>query len=121
MQTARDEHDYVGDQFLGWFLEEQREEVASMSALLSIVDRAGTTQPAARRGLSRPHDRNGRRAVETGAAGGRRRALGLAANPVGDDPDLPAGIVGGWYSVENDIVLAPVTGGPPPRDPGRTA
>ena len=32
----------VGEQFLGWFLEEQREEVASMSALLAVVDRAGT-------------------------------------------------------------------------------
>ena len=38
-----------------------------------------------------------------------------------DDPDLPAGIVGGWYSVENDIVLAPGPGGLPPRDSGRTA
>jgi ferritin len=43
VQIARDEHHYVGEQFLGWFLEEQREEVASMSALLSVVDRAGTT------------------------------------------------------------------------------
>lgn len=42
VQTARDEHEHVGEQFLGWFLEEQREEVASMSALLSVVDRAGT-------------------------------------------------------------------------------
>ena len=43
VQTARDEHEHVGEQFLGWFLEEQREEVASMSALLSVIDRAGTT------------------------------------------------------------------------------
>ena len=43
VQTARDEHEHVGEQFLGWFLEEQREEVASMSALLSILDRAGMT------------------------------------------------------------------------------
>jgi ferritin len=43
VQTARDEHDHVGEQFLGWFLEEQREEVASMSALLSVIDRAGMT------------------------------------------------------------------------------
>ena len=43
VQTARDEHNYVGEQFLGWFLEEQREEVASMSSLLAVVDRAGTT------------------------------------------------------------------------------
>jgi len=40
VQVARDEHDHVGEQFLGWFLDEQREEVASMSALLSVVERA---------------------------------------------------------------------------------
>jgi len=40
VQVARDEHDHVGEQFLGWFLQEQREEVASMSALLSVFDRA---------------------------------------------------------------------------------
>jgi bacterioferritin B len=39
-RLARDEGDLVGEQFLGWFLEEQREEVASMSALLSLVERA---------------------------------------------------------------------------------
>jgi bacterioferritin B len=38
---ARDEKDFVGEQFLGWFLAEQREEVASASALLSVIDRAG--------------------------------------------------------------------------------
>jgi ferritin len=42
VQIAREENDYVGEQFLGWFLEEQREEVASMSTLLAIIDRAGT-------------------------------------------------------------------------------
>ncbi len=42
VQVARDEHEHVGEQFLGWFLEEQREEVAGMSALLAVVDRAGT-------------------------------------------------------------------------------
>jgi ferritin len=39
--VARDEHDFVGEQFLGWFLAEQREEVASASALLAVIDRAG--------------------------------------------------------------------------------
>jgi len=42
MQLAHDESDFVGAQFLGWFLEEQREEVASMSALLAVIDRATT-------------------------------------------------------------------------------
>ena len=37
---AREEGDLVGEQFLHWFLQEQREEVASMSDLLSVVERA---------------------------------------------------------------------------------
>jgi bacterioferritin B len=40
-KLAREEGDLVGEQFLDWFLEEQREEVSSMSDLLSIVRRAG--------------------------------------------------------------------------------
>jgi len=39
-RLAREEDDLVGEQFLHWFLEEQREEVASMSDLLRIVERA---------------------------------------------------------------------------------
>jgi ferritin len=37
---ALEENDLVGAEFLNWFLKEQREEVASMSALLAIVERA---------------------------------------------------------------------------------
>jgi bacterioferritin B len=37
---AREENNLVGEQFLHWFLAEQREEVASMSDLLAIVERA---------------------------------------------------------------------------------
>lgn len=40
-KTARDEGDYLGEQFLQWFLKEQVEEVAQMGSLLNIVDRAG--------------------------------------------------------------------------------
>jgi ferritin len=43
VQLAREENEHVGEQFLGWFLEEQREEVASMTALLAVIDRAGKT------------------------------------------------------------------------------
>jgi bacterioferritin B len=39
-RLAREETDLVGEQFLHWFLQEQREEVASMSALLAVVERA---------------------------------------------------------------------------------
>ena len=40
VELARKENDLVGEQFLHWFLQEQREEVASMSALLTLVKRA---------------------------------------------------------------------------------
>jgi ferritin len=42
VQLAREENDHVGEQFLGWFLAEQREEVASMADLLSVIDRVRT-------------------------------------------------------------------------------
>src|SRR5690349_5188831 len=40
VKLAREEGELVGEQFLGWFLQEQREEVASMSTLLGVVERA---------------------------------------------------------------------------------
>lgn len=40
-KVARDEGDYIGEQFLQWFLKEQVEEVSSMSTLLRVVERAG--------------------------------------------------------------------------------
>jgi ferritin len=39
--VARDEGDYLGDQFLQWFIAEQVEEVARMTTLVRIADRAG--------------------------------------------------------------------------------
>ena len=42
-RLARDEGDLVGEQFLHWFLQEQREEVASMSELLALVERASAS------------------------------------------------------------------------------
>jgi bacterioferritin B len=41
--TAREEGDLVAEQFMHWFLQEQREEVSSMSALLDVVDRSKDT------------------------------------------------------------------------------
>jgi ferritin len=40
VRLAREEGDLVGEQFLHWFLQEQREEVASMSSLLDVVERS---------------------------------------------------------------------------------
>lgn len=39
--AARAEGDYQGEQFMQWFLKEQVEEVASMSTLLRVSERAG--------------------------------------------------------------------------------
>jgi bacterioferritin B len=40
-KAARDEGDYLGEQFMQWFLREQVEEVSQMSTLLAVVKRAG--------------------------------------------------------------------------------
>ena len=40
VRLAREEDDLVGEQFLHWFLQEQREEVSSMSALLAVLERS---------------------------------------------------------------------------------
>jgi bacterioferritin B len=39
--VARDEGDYLGEQFMQWFLKEQIEEVGLMRTLVKIADRAG--------------------------------------------------------------------------------
>src|SRR4029453_6781368 len=39
VSLAREENELVGEQFLHWFLQEQREEVSSMTELLAIVER----------------------------------------------------------------------------------
>jgi ferritin len=39
VNLAREEGQLVGEQFLHWFLQEQREEVASMSDLLAVIER----------------------------------------------------------------------------------
>ncbi|RLV51047.1 ferritin [Nocardioides mangrovicus] len=39
MLTAREDHDFVSEQFLQWFLKEQVEEVATMDDLLAVATR----------------------------------------------------------------------------------
>ena len=53
VKLARDEGELVGEQFLHWFLQEQREEVASMSALLAVVERAADNLLLAEEHLAR--------------------------------------------------------------------
>jgi len=62
-KLAREETDLVGEQFLHWFLQEQREEVASMSSLLAVVERARDNLLLAEEYLAR-----------TSAAGGEETA-----------------------------------------------
>src|SRR6266508_521911 len=40
-KSARAEGDYIGEQFMQWFLKEQVEEVSSMKTLLNVARRAG--------------------------------------------------------------------------------
>ena len=40
MGVARQENDYLSEQFVQWFLKEQVEEVSSMSSLLAVVERS---------------------------------------------------------------------------------
>ncbi|MFN2470965.1 MAG: ferritin [Gaiellaceae bacterium] len=68
---AREENDLVGEQFLGWFLSEQREEVASMSDLLAIVRRAAGNLLLVEEFLARqPVGDQGESATAPPAAGG---------------------------------------------------
>jgi ferritin len=39
--VAREEHDYLGEQFMQWFLKEQVEEVALFTTLVRVAERAG--------------------------------------------------------------------------------
>ncbi|MFN2466747.1 MAG: ferritin [Gaiellaceae bacterium] len=53
VRLARAENDLVGEQFLHWFLQEQREEMSSMSDLLAVVERASSNLLLAEEYLSR--------------------------------------------------------------------
>jgi bacterioferritin B len=64
-QLARDERDLVGEQFLHWFLQEQREEVSSMSALLAVVERSRDNVMLVEDYLAR--ESGGENALEAGA------------------------------------------------------
>jgi ferritin len=52
-RLAREEGDYQGEQFMQWFIKEQVEEVASMSDLLKVVQRAADNPLAAEEYLAR--------------------------------------------------------------------
>jgi ferritin len=53
--TAREAGDYTSEQFVQWFIKEQTEEVATMSALLRVADRAGADAATVEDFLAREH------------------------------------------------------------------
>ncbi|GAA0223959.1 ferritin [Saccharothrix mutabilis subsp. mutabilis] len=69
-KAARDEGDYLGEQFLQWFLKEQVEEVASMNTLLNVVDRADGNLFHVETFLAREHVGEGADPTAPRAAGG---------------------------------------------------
>ena len=74
-KLARTEGDLVGEQFLHWFLQEQREEISSMAALLTVVERSRDNVMLIEDFLAR--EVVGDEGADPGsAAGGRRSALG---------------------------------------------
>src|SRR5262245_15459196 len=65
VKLARDESELVGEQFLHWFLQEQREEVASMTELLAVVERGKENLLTVEEHLSRAS--GGENPLEAGA------------------------------------------------------
>ena len=54
-EVARDEGDYLSEQFVQWFLKEQVEEVSSMSSLLAVVQRSSENPMQIEDYLAREH------------------------------------------------------------------
>src|SRR5512142_2853464 len=53
--VAREEGDYLSEQFVQWFLKEQVEEVSTMSSLLAVVQRSGEAANFVEDYLAREH------------------------------------------------------------------
>ncbi len=59
MGVAREERDFLSEQFLQWFLKEQVEEVSSMSSLLAVVERSADSPMLIEDYLAREHSGSG--------------------------------------------------------------
>ena len=70
VKLAREEGELVGEQFLHWFLQEQREEVASMTTLLNTIRRADGNLLLVEEYLARTAGGEGEEAVPAPAAAG---------------------------------------------------
>ena len=69
-RAARKEDDALGEQFMLWFLKEQVEEVASMSTLLAVAERAGDNLFHLEDFVAREMSHDGADATAPAAAGG---------------------------------------------------
>jgi len=65
VRLAREENELVAEQFLHWFLQEQREEIASMSSLLAVAERSRENVMLIEDYLAR--ESGGENALEAGA------------------------------------------------------
>ena len=70
--TAREAGDYTSEQFIQWFIREQTEEVATMSTLLRVAERARADQADIEDFIAREHqDPAGQDPTAPHAAGSR--------------------------------------------------
>jgi ferritin len=68
--VAREENDFLSEQFTQWFLKEQVEEVATMSSLLSVVERSSDAPMFIEDYLVREHSQSAGDPTAPPAAGG---------------------------------------------------
>jgi ferritin len=68
--AAREDGDFMGEQFMQWFLKEQVEEVASMTTLLRVVERAADNAMQVEEYLARENAAEGADPTAPRAAGG---------------------------------------------------
>ncbi len=59
MGVAREEGDFLSEQFVQWFLKEQVEEVSTMSSLLAVVERSADSPMQIEDYLAREHSQSG--------------------------------------------------------------
>jgi len=67
---AREHGDYASEQFMQWFIKEQVEEIASMSGLLTVVERSRSNPMLAEDYLVREHPGQADDPTEPAVAGG---------------------------------------------------
>src|SRR6478736_6676215 len=83
VRVARESGDFAGEQFMGWFIKEQLEEVSKMSTLLRVVERAGDDALRVEEFLAREGDGKRDRAGRRGACAARASRHRAVPGPLG--------------------------------------